>query len=644
MYLSFLMPYVDRGSGPLFRWVMLAQMAAFEPHEIAFIADAIYFAEEGIPFGENLSVSGYSFTCPSLSRFRSYVKHSLPEGERSQVENESHIEIFHRLLTTEDMALASAIREGSQALLKGEKGKGFLTWCNCPSLRLAARDLGLPVIYNEFGPLRAPLFSNTIYFDFMGVNGNTTPANWRDEAEVRSLMQGAELIDPDALRGLLFHGEFSPRQGAGRQIGVALQVEDDSNIIAYSNGVDSLRLLHKARTADHDAPLLVRNHPGAHFEYKGFLGARDTSPDSVAFLEKVREVHSINSSVLCEAFLLGLPHRSYGDSAISAFSPGGRLHSLASKDRTLVLNAFFLGYLVPSEMLFNKDYYDWRLSKDRTLAECHERHLAILRKQKHELERMQTAREDAAISTSRENGSQCDAEWLSNRRLDLQMQAMSNELAWRRKSVALLEEQISELSTRIKTLENELSIRVDATSWLEQELQRSIQCLDQRDLAIAELKAHIDARNEAVVWLESQVAQLRTHIEERKGAVTWLESQLETHRSELDATHESLFELRAYLANRLEAIEWLESQRLSLAEACSSSENQQMELRSEIERMAEIVKDSESRYVELAAEKDNLQSILFRLSKNISDFRLQRIVRISEALRLAKWIDIHENE
>ncbi len=623
MYLSFLMPYIDRGSGPLFRWVMLAQMAAFEPHEIAFIADERYFAEEGIPFGENLSVSGYSFSCPSLSKFRLYEKHSLPEDARSQAENESHIETFHRLLTTEDVALSSAIREGSRALLKGEKGKAFLTWCNCPSLRLAARDLDLPVIHNEFGPLRAPLFSNTIYFDFMGVNGNTTPTHWRDEAEVRNLMQGAELIDPDAVRRLLFHGEFSPRQGTTRRIGVALQVEDDSNIIAYSNGVDSLRLLHKARSANHDAPLLVRNHPGAHFEYKGFLGAKDTSPDSVAFLEKVCEVHSINSSVLCEAFLLGLPYRGYGDSAISAFSPGGRLDSLASKDRTLAMNAFFLGYLVPSEMLFNKDYYEWRLSKHRTLAECHGRHLAILRGQKHELERMQGAREESAISTSGENGSQCDADWLSNRRLDLQMQAMSNELAWRRKSVALLEEQISELSKRVRTLENEISVRADAISWLENTLQRSKQFLDQKEVTIAELRTHIDERNDAVAWLESQ---------------------LDAHRSELDNTRASLSELRAYLADRLEAIEWLDSQRQSLAEACALSDKQQMQLRSEIERMTEIARDTESKCAEISAEKDNLRRMLSRLSNDISDFRMQRIVRISEALRLAKWMDTHENE
>ncbi|MFD0725314.1 GT99 family glycosyltransferase N-terminal domain-containing protein [Lysobacter brunescens] len=623
MYLSFLMPYVDRGSGPLFRWVMLAQMAAFEPHEIAFIADERYFAEEGIPFGENLSVSGYSFVCPSLSRFRSYARHSLPEDARSQVHNESHIETFHRLLTTEDIALSSAIREGSQALLKGGKGKAFLTWCNCPSLGLAARDLGLPVIHNEFGPLRAPLFSNTIYFDFRGVNGNTTPANWREEAEIRSLMQGAELIGPDAVRELLFHGEFSPRRSADRRIGVALQVEDDSNVIAYSNGVDSLRLLHKARMAALGSPLLVRNHPGAHFEYKGFLGARDTSPDSVAFLEKVCEVHSINSSVLCEAFLLDLPYRSYGDSAISAFSPGGRLHSLACSDRTLALNAFFIGYLVPSELLFNKDYYEWRLSKDRTLAECHEYHLTILRGQKHELERIQSARHDPTIRAPDEEESRCDGEWLSNRRLDLQMQAMSNELAWRRKSVASLEGQISDLSTRIRTLEDELSIRTDAVSWLEAALERSNRCLDQRDATIVELRTHIDERNDAA---------------------TWLESQLEAHRSELDANRESLSELRAYLADRLEAIEWIDSQRRSLAEACSLAERQHMELRSEIERMTETIKDSDSKCAELAAEKEDLQSELLRLSKNISDFRLQRIVRLSESLRLAKWMDTHENE
>ena len=69
-----------------------------------------------------------------------------------------------------------------------------------------------------------------------------------------------------------------------------------------------------------------------------------------------------------------------------------------------------------------------------------------------------------------------------------------------------------------------------------------------------------------------------------------------------------------------------------------------MQLNSEIERMAEIVKDAESKCNEIAAEKENLQRMLSRLSNDISDFRMQRIVRISEALRLAKWMDTHENE
>ena len=45
MFVSFLLPYIDRGSGPLYHWVMLAQMAHFAPRDIAFIGDNSYFDE-----------------------------------------------------------------------------------------------------------------------------------------------------------------------------------------------------------------------------------------------------------------------------------------------------------------------------------------------------------------------------------------------------------------------------------------------------------------------------------------------------------------------------------------------------------------------------------------------------------------------
>ena len=39
MFVSFLMPHVDRGAGPLFHLIMLLQMSRFTPEDICFIGD-----------------------------------------------------------------------------------------------------------------------------------------------------------------------------------------------------------------------------------------------------------------------------------------------------------------------------------------------------------------------------------------------------------------------------------------------------------------------------------------------------------------------------------------------------------------------------------------------------------------------------
>ena len=43
MFVSFLLPHIDRGHGPLFEWVMLLQASRFRPGELAFVADDRYF-------------------------------------------------------------------------------------------------------------------------------------------------------------------------------------------------------------------------------------------------------------------------------------------------------------------------------------------------------------------------------------------------------------------------------------------------------------------------------------------------------------------------------------------------------------------------------------------------------------------------
>lgn len=379
MFISFLLPCVDRGAGPLFHWVMLAQMARMGPEEVVFVGDPAYFDPQHIPFGEVLKLGQFAFTCPTREEFARYRTHVLNTDLLRELygAQRSHLDVFRTLLTEPVPQLERAIEQILDDV-KDQDVEAFLSWCNCPSLEEVAHRRKMPVIHNEIGPLRSPLYRDTVYFDLRGVNGNTTPRTWTAET-LREQMLGVAPMSADALRGRLVVDAARVREqmdkgDAGRHaIGVALQVEDDSNVVAFNEGWDALDLMYYALTRQPPEQVLVRSHPGARFAYRGGLGVRDDSADALAFLARCDLVVSINSSLLAEAALWEVPFLAMGDTPFASLGVEASAQ-LDTGERQLLLTALFLGYLAPIDLLFDLDYYRWRLEAPRSLAECMERH------------------------------------------------------------------------------------------------------------------------------------------------------------------------------------------------------------------------------------------------------------------------------
>jgi len=389
MFVSFLMPHVDRGAGPLFHLIMLLQMSRFAPDEVCFIGDDAYFDEKHVPFGEVLALGSLRFTCVSQERFRAYRKATVPFAAVASLyeQERSHLDAFQALLADAHPPLTAAISAALDACsVVRDEIEAFLTWSNCPSLSALAVELGKPVIHNELGPLRAPTYQDTVYFDFRGVNGHTTPTrDWTDRDALDAGLDGLPALTDEALRRLLYCGALPAGAGEGTErypLGVALQVEDDSNTLVYGRGYDAIRLLYRAQRDLAPEQVLVRSHPGARMGYRGGLGRCDDSPTSLAFLQRIDHLLTINSSVAAEAALWNVPYTVVGDTPFSVLSvplDAARDAAAPAPASNLVLNALLLGYLVPSSFLFDPDYYRWRLA-GATLRECIVRHLEVFKR------------------------------------------------------------------------------------------------------------------------------------------------------------------------------------------------------------------------------------------------------------------------
>ena len=381
MFASFLLPYIDRGQGPIYHWIMLMQAARFERGELALVADEPYFRPP-LPWGNDFEGFGFRFRCPSVEEWNGIARCALPPTVFEELERRSRsmLDAFRILLTEEYLPLVTAL-EHHFALMK-PRPEAVVTWCRVPSLIRAAESLGLPVIHNEIGALRPPLYRSTVYFDFQGVNGFTSAAEQMQRFyEESSTWRDFTPLTLEQLRDLLIvkHSARAVATSSPQfRAGAALQVEDDSNLIAFGRGMTNFELIFSARKGLRPDQLLIREHPHGYAHYSEKLGVRDDSHDAVVFLRRCEQLFTTNSSIAFECLLQEKPVTVFGDSPASTLSVE-RLAVMTPQERLRRLNWLFVGYLVPAHLLFDTTYYRWRLTNP-PLREIFDLHLEEFRR------------------------------------------------------------------------------------------------------------------------------------------------------------------------------------------------------------------------------------------------------------------------
>lgn len=276
---------------------------------------------------------------------------------------ENPIELFRRMLLKRIPQLEERFSMWFDDFPGGEI-EAVVTWSNCPSLNAVAQARGIPVVNLELGPLRWPAYRQTAYMDFNGVNGNT-------EAEGRYLASSFSFDGSrDQLRRFFILEEDRPRSLRSDAIGLALQVEDDSNLIAFGNGFDNQSLIAFAHLHFAAENVLARPHPGSMFDLKNSRLMVDRSPSSIDFIMRCARVITVNSSVGLEALMQGVPVTVLGDCSYSYIT-----HAKSESEAVSRLAYFLFAYLVPMDLIYNVNYLRWRLQSPSDTAVV-SRHLA----------------------------------------------------------------------------------------------------------------------------------------------------------------------------------------------------------------------------------------------------------------------------
>lgn len=373
MIAVFLLPFPLRGYRAPYLWVYYRLMSSIR-ERMQFIVSEDYARNpeywESQKRWEVLpgNAERLQYRVPSRETISSHEYQFLSEGiwERLLADcGGNPLAAFRRLLSERVPYLEAAFTEVfSHASVHNIES--VLTWCNCPSLSAAAHAKGIQVVHLEIGPLRWPHYRPTAFFDFSGVNGNTEV----ERRYLRSNFQPNSEFDARELRRFFYLAGEKALPGELFKTGVALQVEDDSNLLAFSHGFDNQSLLIYSHLRRPDGNVLVRAHPGSLFALKPDWYEVDDSSDSVTFICRCEQILTINSSVGLEAILMDIPVEVLGDCAHRFI-----VEACSERERTSRLAFYLFAYLVPMDLIYDMDYLRFRLSLP-TEAEIVARHLA----------------------------------------------------------------------------------------------------------------------------------------------------------------------------------------------------------------------------------------------------------------------------
>ena len=476
MFAVFLPPYPFRGVKAPYLWLFLKYLHCSN-EKILFITSPDYVevindeTQHSRWEFDAASMASLGYSIPdeqSLARHEYlYLDHALYENMLAQHHHDP-IKSFTTFLTE---SISELENELFSLLTKEiiQRVDAFVSICNCPSLEKVARALNKEVIHLEIGPLRAPMYRNTAYLDFTGVNGNTE-ARARYESCQTEINITCSMND---LHRYFLEAISLPSSSENQVAGIVLQVEDDSNIIAYSHDFTNISLISYVRQQHSLENILVRAHPGSLFRLRDDIFSIDASANSLEFIQKCHSIYTINSSVGLEALLCEKKTNILGDCSYAFVA-----EEASGPNRVNAMAFYLFAYLVPFELIFNLEYLRFRLD--------HPAELDIVRKHLQFYSKMPDEREENSHTLS-----------------TLINEAISKDITMR----TILENSLAENNKQLEDLKTQLAAEVTEREKLAAAITKLQQTADlaakDRDILVSALAVkqdEVDRMRRSLSW------------------------------------------------------------------------------------------------------------------------------------------------
>ncbi len=445
----------------------------------------------------------------------------------------SPLKAFEQVLSEAVPDLSTYYRAELEALLEDGRVDAILSPINCPSLQDVARLQGIPLIYFELGPLRGPGYIDLAYFDFQGLNEKAEFAERyagckQKVGEWNSM--GLATVRKQYLRG--DYWVSTSARATKYDVGVSMQIEDDTNLIASSNGFSNQGLIAYSKLNFPDKRIAYKVHPGSFFDLKLENGGVSYN-SGTDFIFDCDAVLTINSSMGFEALLWGKQAYVLGGAAYA------HIATMSDEEKRNKALCFYLrNYLVPFELVFSLEYINFRLTNPSE-GEIEKMHIT-------ELLRIRTEDMDALRAEGND-----------------QIASLNQAVTERNGEIASLNQAVTERNGEIASLNQTVIERDGQISSLSDETVRLSELVLRHN---AELKTE---RN-------GEIASLNQTVTERDGQISSLSDET-VRLSELVLRHNAeLKEERAMLRSLTLSSSWRLTLPLREARRWVSSPTQQV--------------------------------------------------------------------
>ena len=245
------------------------------------------------------------------------------------------------------------------------KIKGFMNWnTHFKSVYYLGKKNKNVVITNEFA-IRFPDYRPTAYFCYDEIYSHDEIMNryWDFQKSKRNL--GVELFSRKELLGLFLQASklfylTESSQLEKYEIGIAGCHPLISTFFVKSQYTD-LELIQDVRNVYSEEDILFRKHPGDE-PYQAFYTVknRDESQSAIEFILKCKRITAQGSNILLEAMLWGKMVYSRDVSPYTKWCESSLENKISPIVEEDFLNYVLLCYLVPYELICDKEYLKWR--------------------------------------------------------------------------------------------------------------------------------------------------------------------------------------------------------------------------------------------------------------------------------------------